>query len=74
MPFIKGLEGAFDTVASSYEKMRPGYVELLGTYSDHIAIEEKIRGEFFAAIEAAINKHGGTFTVYDTIDLQLARK
>lgn len=50
------------------------YVELLGTYSDHIAIEEKIRGEFFAAIEAAINKHGGTFTVYDTIDLQLARK
>lgn len=74
MPFIKGLERTFDTVASSYEKMCPGYVELLGTYSDHIAIEEKIRGEFFAAIEAAINKYGGTFTVYDTIDLQLARK
>lgn len=31
MPFIKGLERTFDTVASSYEKMRPGYVELLGT-------------------------------------------
>ena len=29
MPFIKGLEGTFDTVASSYEKMRPGYVDEL---------------------------------------------
>ncbi|MCM1235655.1 MAG: hypothetical protein NC123_10440 [Butyrivibrio sp.] len=50
------------------------YIELLGTYSDHIAIEENIRTEFFAKIEAAINKHGGTLTIYDTIDLQLARK
>ena len=50
------------------------YVELLGTYSDHIAIEEKIRMEFFAKIEEAINKYGGSFTLYDTIDLQLARK
>ena len=29
---------------------------------------------FFAKIEEVINKHGGTFTVYDTMDLQLARK
>ncbi len=50
------------------------YIELLGTYSDHIAIEEKIRMEFFSKIEEAINKYGGAFTVYDTIDLQLARK
>ena len=50
------------------------YIELLGTYSDHIAIEEKIRIEFFSKIEEAINKHGGSFTLYDTIDLQLARK
>ncbi len=50
------------------------YVELLGTYSDHIALEEKIRTEFFSKIEDAINQHGGTFTLYDTIDLQLARK
>lgn len=47
---------------------------MLGTYSDHIAIEEKIRTEFFSKIEEAINRHGGTFTIYDTIDLQLARK
>ena len=50
------------------------YVGLLGTYSDHIAIEEKIRMEFFSKIEEAINKYGGLFTIYDTIDLQLARK
>lgn len=50
------------------------YVTLLGTYSDHITIEESIRKEFFEEIEKAINQHGGTFTIYDTIDLQLARK
>lgn len=50
------------------------YVELLGTYSDHIAIKEKIRMEFFSKIEETINKYGGSFTIYDTIDLQLARK
>ena len=47
---------------------------LLGTYSDHIAIEETIRNEFFSKIEEAINRHGGEITIYDTIDLQLARK
>ncbi len=50
------------------------YIELLGTYSDHIAIEETIRRKFFSKIEEAINKYGGTITIYDTIDLQLARK
>lgn len=50
------------------------YINLLGTYSDHIALEENKRTEFFSKIENVINKHGGKFTVYDTIDLQLARK
>lgn len=50
------------------------YTELLGTYSDHIAIEERIRTKFFSKIEDAINKHGGTINIYDTMDLQLARK
>ena len=31
------------------------YIELLGTYSDHIAIEETIRTEFFSKIEETIN-------------------
>lgn len=50
------------------------YIELLGTYSDHIAMEKNIRTEFFAKIEEAINECGGIITIYDTIDLQLARK
>lgn len=50
------------------------YTTLLGTYSDHIAIEESIRKKFFSEIENAINRHGGSITVYDTIDLQLAGK
>lgn len=50
------------------------YIQLLGTYSDHIAMEDSVRIPFFAAIEDAINRHGGLFTLYDTIDLQLARK
>ncbi len=29
MPALKGLEWTFDTVASTYEKLRPGYVEKL---------------------------------------------
>ncbi len=50
------------------------YCTLLGTYSDHIAIDETIRTKFFLEIEEAINRHGGEIIIYDTIDLQLARK
>ena len=50
------------------------YIQLLGTYSDHMAIEGNIRNEFFSEIAKAINDHGGELTISDTIDLQLARK
>jgi ubiquinone/menaquinone biosynthesis C-methylase UbiE len=50
------------------------YIELLGTYSDHIAIDEPIRKRFFDEIKQAINDHGGVLKLYDTMDLQLARK
>ena len=50
------------------------YVQLLGTYSDHISLPDEVRLPFFRAVEEAINSHGGTITIYDTIDLQLARK
>ena len=69
---FRGLQYAMfyrDRVFSAKE-----YVGLLGTYSDHIAIEEPVRKRFFAAIEEAINDHGGIITIRDTMDLQLARK
>ena len=50
------------------------YVQLLGTYSDHIALPDEVRLPFFQAVEDVINANGGTITIYDTIDLQLARK
>lgn len=50
------------------------YTALLGTYSDHLALEEQTRNAFFAEIENAIRAYGGEFTIYDTIDLELARK
>ena len=50
------------------------YVQLLGTYSDHISLPDEVRVPFFRAVEDAINAHGGAITIYDTIDLQLARR
>ncbi|MDE6635528.1 MAG: class I SAM-dependent methyltransferase, partial [Lachnospiraceae bacterium] len=50
------------------------YTALLGTYSDHMVIEEETRKAFFSEIEHVINQFGGQITIYDTIDLQLARK
>lgn len=50
------------------------YTQLLGTYSDHIALGEAVMNEFFARIREEIGRFGGEITIYDTIDLQLARK
>ena len=50
------------------------YVQLLGTYSDHVALPDEARLPFFRAVEDAISTHGGTISIYDTMDLQLARK
>ncbi|MCM1537127.1 MAG: class I SAM-dependent methyltransferase [bacterium] len=50
------------------------YTALLGTYSDHRVLEERTRNAFFSEIETAINAFGGEITIYDTIDLELARK
>ncbi|MBD5082177.1 MAG: class I SAM-dependent methyltransferase [Ruminococcaceae bacterium] len=50
------------------------YCALLGTYSDHIAIEESVRDEFFSKIGEAIDSCGGSITLFDTVDLQLGRK
>ena len=70
--------GFIDILYKLYNRTRTftskEYIELLGTYSDHIAIEEKTRNRFFSEIEAVIDSFGGQITLYDTIDLQLARK
>lgn len=50
------------------------YIGLLGTYSDNIAMEESVRTRFFKEIYEVIQSYGNCITIYDTIDLQLARK
>ena len=50
------------------------YISLIGTYSDHIALEENKRTELLNGIKNAIDNYGGKITIYDTIDLQLAKK
>lgn len=50
------------------------YVALLGTYSDHIALEPTHRAAFFAEIEREIREAGDCFTLHDTLELELARK
>ena len=75
---IAGKYGFTDIRHRLYHRRRSftaqEYTVLLGTYSDHIAIPEEKRLPFFCAVEEAINAHGGTIVLYDTIDLQLARK
>ncbi|MBQ8378936.1 MAG: methyltransferase domain-containing protein [Oscillospiraceae bacterium] len=48
------------------------YARLLETYPDVIKMERK--NEFLAEIVNAIERNGGTVTIYDTIDLYLGRK
>lgn len=50
------------------------YIELLNTYSDHRALDEKIRIPFFEAIKAVIEEFDNNLTIYDTVDLYLAKK
>lgn len=70
--------GFVDIIHKLYHRTRTftakEYTLLLGTYSDHIAIEENTRKNFFSEIEKAIDDFGGQITIYDTIDLQLCRK
>lgn len=70
--------GFVDTCYALFQRTRTftakEYVALLGTYSDHIALEEGTRTAFFREIERTIDRYGGAFTLYDTMDLELARK
>ncbi len=49
------------------------YIRLLGTYSDHIAIEENTRRRFFSEIEETISSFAGQIRIFDTMDLELCR-
>ena len=70
--------GFTDTQYTLFHRVRTlssaEYRMLISTYSDHITIEKNIRERFFDAIEDTINRYGGSVSIFDTIDLQMARK
>lgn len=75
---VAGQYGFCDIRYRLYEGQRTytadEYAALLGTYSDHIALGEETLRRFLDAVKRVINDFGGRLTLYDTIDLQLARK
>lgn len=50
------------------------YVALLGTYSDHNALEESKRREFFDKIRREIERSGDRLVIHDVMDLEWYRK
>ena len=50
------------------------YLALLGTYPDHVKLEEPKRSRLLDGIQSAIARNGGVITVSYTMDLELARK
>jgi len=50
------------------------YIELLNTYSDHLALEKTIKEKLFTAIRTVIEDCGNEVIINDTVDLYLARK
>jgi SAM-dependent methyltransferase len=70
--------GFQDVEAKLYHRVRTlssdSYIALLNTYSDHRALDVKIKDAFEAEMKASIDEIGGKINLYDTIDLYLARK
>ena len=50
------------------------YAALIGTYSDHRALGKERLAMMQNEINDTINSFGGNINIYDTLDLQLARK
>jgi SAM-dependent methyltransferase len=75
---IIGETGFVDVQTKLYHNTRvfggDEYIELLDTYSDHRALEAELRMKLYGAIRSAIIEAGNILTIYDTVDLHLARK
>lgn len=50
------------------------YAAMIGTYSDHIALGEERCRALCEGVREAIDVFGGRIVLYDTMDLELARK
>ena len=70
--------GFRDLEVKLYQEIREfnssGYISLLNTYSDHRSMVASTKQLLYGEIENAILENGNVLTVYDTIELYLARK
>ncbi|MDD4796344.1 MAG: class I SAM-dependent methyltransferase [Eubacteriales bacterium] len=75
---IAGKYGFADVTYKLYRRVRrfdaQSYAQLISTYSDHRALGREKLAAFAGEIAAVIDSFGGVINIYDTIDLQLARK
>ncbi len=69
-----GFEIVFSDVYNRVRRLSADeYIDLLNTYSDHRALDKKVRQDFEFDMRKALNSVGGYINIYDTIDLYLAR-
>jgi ubiquinone/menaquinone biosynthesis C-methylase UbiE len=70
--------GFVNVVFKQYDNIRKmtgiEYVELLNTYSDHIALGKSMKSLLFDGIRTAIEEFGNEIIINDTVELYLAKK
>ena len=70
--------GFVDLECREYLKTREcnanDYVSLIGTYSDHVLLQEPYKSKFYEGIREVIVNSGNKITLYDKITMYLARK
>lgn len=70
--------GFHEVTAQLYRRRRiltsRDYIGLLNTYSDHRSLPEDVRLAFEEDMCKSLDQVGGFITIYDTLDLYLARK
>ncbi|BBF42294.1 methyltransferase [Lachnospiraceae bacterium KM106-2] len=72
------VEFGFQKVESKlYRRVRTlqteEYIQLLNTYSDHIALRAEVKEKFEGDMRKAIDEVGGRINIYDTLDLYLGK-
>jgi len=50
------------------------YIQLLDTYSDHLALDENVRTQLYSDIAGVIRRHNNKIMIDDYIELYLAKK
>ena len=70
--------GFVDVSAKRYYRTRTytteDFLAYLATDADHLKLSETKRTAFFNEIRKTLTRYGGKITMYDTIDLQIAKK